>query len=731
MQRYICFFLLWAFSVVGYAQRANYGKMSQFVRELMLEEETSSSLLTRSNVADTRRICAFVRTQENAQHILSRYGCVVLESFGNIHIVDIPMRRMAEMSQDNHVIRIETGQGTTALMDSMAYHINAQAVYEGKNLPQAYTGKGVVVGVQDIGFDLTHPNFYDSTGKTYRVKRFWDHLSTDTVGATRYVGADYTDSISILNYKHSRDALNHTHGTHTLGTAAGSGYKSKYRGIAYESDICVVANATGDNVGLIDKKDYYKYTYATDALGFKYMMDYATSVNKPCVVSFSEGGKQDFMGEDMLYYEILKSLTGPGRIIVAAAGNNGNKRTYLQKVKGRESAGTFMVAPKNRIYTTLKSQDPFIIRMVTYAGVNDSMQIATSDIIGRYDSLYVDTLQMNGKEYRFRIVAYTSSFSSSEMGYDVMVSCDASIGREVPFSLEVVGRDSQVDMYYGVGEWVSNGINPTLSEGDHRYSIFSPGSAPSVICVGATSYRTHKVNSQGNVDIYNQGINGQRANYSAVGPTYDNRIKPDVMAPGTNIISSLNSFYLENNPTAYHSIWSVDAFSFNGRTYAWDYNAGTSMSTPAVAGAIALWLQAKPDLTTDEIKEIFDKTCTRYDASLTYPNNYYGYGQIDVYRGLLEVLKLTSIQDISMYQPAKVNIMPVAGQQVRFVFADASTRKFKVKVFSVSGALVLHQECSANSSTYELDLSRLPSGVYAIQMNGNTPELIGSTLVRL
>lgn len=56
-------------------------------------------------------------------------------------------------------------------------------------------------------------------------------------------------------------------------------------------------------------------------------------------------------------------------------------------------------------------------------------------------------------------------------------------------------------------------------------------------------------------------------------------------------------------------------------------------------GAIALWLQAYPKLTPEDCLDVFSKTCTHYDSSLVYPNNLYGYGQIDVYEGLKEVLK--------------------------------------------------------------------------------------------
>ena len=62
-----------------------------------------------------------------------------------------------------------------------------------------------------------------------------------------------------------------------------------------------------------------------------------------------------------------------------------------------------------------------------------------------------------------------------------------------------------------------------------------------------------------------------------------------------------------------------------------------------MAGAIALWLQVYPKLTPNDCIEIFKKTCTHYDNALYYPNNYYGYGQINVYEGIKEVLKKASL----------------------------------------------------------------------------------------
>lgn len=637
--------LLFIFTSLGIiAQRPRYEKMSPVVREAMASA-LATKQLTRSQ-SDDRLLTAFVRIDGNAAEVLRQYGCKELARVGDISIAAIPLSKLGALSCGRQVKRIETGRRCSIQMDTTRLVVNAEKVYTGEGLSQSYTGRGVVVGVQDIGFDLTHPNFYSADMSKYRIKALWDQLSRDTIGSTLYVGRDYVGREALLKLKHPIDGETQTHGTHTAGIAAGSGAEgngavSPYRGMACDADLVLVDNAA-DNASLIDPKDYYKFTYATDALGFKYIFDYAERMHQPCVINFSEGSSQDFHGYDQLYYELLAKLIGPGRIIVSSAGNDGARNSYIHKNIGKERAGAFIMGNEKRFSCTAKSKQTFTFRVSVYDNVSSPqiVDISTVNVCNAQDSLLTDSLLVGGKKYKWRVLAYPNSYDTHETAYDFQLSSPSKLGDSPQVSLQVMGRDADIELYRMSGYMFPHSLDPVLDAGDCRYTIFSPSSSPDVICVGSTSYRTQFVNYLGEKKVYDSGQKGIRSSFSAMGPTLDGRIKPDVMAPGQNIISSYSTFFINNPKNVNASVKSdVRHFEYNGRTYAWNANAGTSMSAPVVTGAIALWLQADPTLTPADCLEIFAKTCTHYDTSLSYPNNLYGYGQIDVAAGLREVLR--------------------------------------------------------------------------------------------
>ena len=708
------------------AQRPDYAKMSALVRQISLAQEGRQTRAASPPEGREPLLCAFVRIDGDGDRVLRSHGCEPLTSEGNIWIASIPLSRLASLSRAGGVRRIEAGRSNSIQTDTMATILNARKAYEGGGtLPRAYTGKGVVVGVMDIGFDLTHPNFYNADATEYRIKAFWDQLATDS---NRYVGRDYEGEETLLALAHSRDGLDQTHGTHTLGISAGGGWDpdepGRYRGMAYESDICLVANASSEDKDLIDPADYYKYTYATDVMGFKYLFDYAAAHGQPCVVSFSEGSHEDFRGDDQLYYEMLASLVGKGRILVASAGNNGGYKTYFRKPAGVGQAGCFITPDGQRVAFTLKSAAAFTITLKAWNLEGGSRELSTAAILALEDS----TLRASTPLGELVVAAYRSCYDAEEVCYDVLLTRMP----DLPFSLKVTGGSADVEFYQSAGIPTTNALDPSLDAGENTHSIHSPSSAPCVIAVGANGYREDIYTYKGEHRVYEAGLHGKRYSASSVGPTFDGRMKPDVVAPGVNVISSYSSYYLENHPNA----WDIENsdkkhFDFQGRTYAWNYNSGTSMATPAVAGAIALWLQAKPDLTPEEAMEVIGKTSLHPDSTLSYPNNEYGHGQIDVYAGLLELLHLTRIEDISTHQPARVTIRPAQDRRVQIAFDAAPAHDFMVSVYSADGRKLLARRLAGGSRVYELDLSCCLAGVYAVQVNGGSKDTTGSSLVRL
>ncbi len=704
MVRYLLILVFFSFVCSADAQRPALGKMSPFVREAyyatMQHGAHPDASSTRALAKSPGSMIAFVKLTDDAAHVLEQYGCHVLARYGGLCIADIPLGQLPALSLDNRVKRIETGPRATTQMDTTGIIVQANRVHDGLNLPCGYTGKGVVVGVQDIGFDLTHPTFYSADMSQYRIKAMWDQLSEDTLGNALPVGRDYVGKEALLSIGRPRDGMIQTHGTHTAGIAVGSGAEgggqvSPYRGIAYDSDICLVCNVTSNDKQLLNPKDYYKYTYALDALGFKYIFDYADRVGKPCVINFSEGSTQDFQGYDNLYYEMLDSLVGPGRIIVASAGNEGGRINYLKKTPAQEKAGIFVGsvdAAERPVVVTTRAVGNFTMQIKLYANVNAPFlkEIQLDEVLACPDSTYIDSVTIDSYTYRFMATAYRSSYCPDDIVCDWIIPvADTKKTRNLQASVCLTRSDVDVEMFRTSGYFFPNVLDSTLNDGDNTHSILSPGSAPCVICVGASGYRTSFVNYLGKTIVYDYGINGMRTSFSSVGPTWNGGVKPDVMAPGQNINSSFSSFYIDNYSDDALALQNdIRHFDYNGRTYGWNSWGGTSMAAPIVTGVIALWLEADPTLTMQDCIEIFDKTCRRYDTTLNYPNNLYGYGEIDAYEGLKLVLerKAAGVKTIESAPIADNRIYSVDGRYMGTDIAKLSQglyirqgRKFVVR----------------------------------------------------
>lgn len=174
--------------------------------------------------------------------------------------------------------------------------------------------------------------------------------------------------------------------------------------------------------------------------------------------------------------------------------------------------------------------------------------------------------------------------------------------RVVSLSLgDKVSLPNNVDpMVRGCEKLTANGLVVVVAagnDGPERRTITTPGISSSVITVGA-------LDDKRTFDTKDDVV----AEFSSRGPTQSGKTKPDILAPGVNIVS-LNK-------------GSSDGFSKPYRTA-----SGTSMATPMIAGASALILEKNPSLTPDEVKSLMLKNAKKIGNESIYAQ---GHGILDL-----------------------------------------------------------------------------------------------------
>ena len=206
-------------------------------------------------------------------------------------------------------------------------------------------------------------------------------------------------------------------------------------------------------------------------------------------------------------------------------------------------------------------------------------------------------------------------------------------------------------------------LNSAGNEGEGTCTLGIPADAEHIITVGAVDG------------------GGYRAWFSSVGPTYDGRIKPDVMAMGedTYVASGWGGYY-------------------NGD--------GTSFSCPVMAGAVACLRQALPYASVQDI-------CDALRASgnnASEPNSYDGYGIPDMVAALH---MFDGVNDVTMGENELLSVFPNPSRGKVTVKTINDIEPQEIAVYGITGSLI----CKAlNANELEGVLNTLNSGVYTINV---------------
>lgn len=629
---------------------AQYHKMSPLVRQAAREGKALPALANGTRAADAPRLIAFVRTTDSS--VLASEGCDVLLDLGDIVIASIPLHNIEQVAALPQVKQIAASQSSTLLNDQSASRVFADKLWSTPTptLP-GLTGKDVVVGVVDAGIDFSHPTFRTADGSQLRIKAVWDWLDFTDGGSSVVVdnlmiGRQYIGEEEILAKMYSADSYIRDlsgHGTHTAATAAGSGFNgtevSPYSGMAPEADLCMVSVTEGSNTHLIPENKKYLYTDATNDLAFKYIFDYAESQGKPCVINISMGSPEDLY-QSKIANDAISRLVGPGKIICSTAGNEAKKGNYIFKGLGEEKKGAFLLGSSTNNAWLLSSTEYPVVNLTFYPKNEEKIEWTyDTERLREYPgSPYNDTLQIDGRKVYLEIYAYPSWVDEKRIATDIVISTvdENVIGTALPVALTLTGASMEIEAFAQFGSFKKDERDTSLGDFDNTHSIFSPGSCDDVICVGAVSYRDKFLNYKGEtVDWSYHQTDGVRTDFSSIGPNKRGAIKPEVMAPGQNVISAMNSSFYENlSEEDYLQDYVAEKFESNGRTYGWYVNSGTSQAAPVVTGVIALWLQENPTLTPDQVREVIMNTSTHTVSGIAYPNNEYGYGLIDAEAGV-------------------------------------------------------------------------------------------------
>lgn len=571
---------------------------------------------------------------------------------GNTVKATIVLDYLDILASSEHIVGIEGTQSILTppltLAPSVAELKPKKVVFD-QELPN-FDHSNVIIGIIDVGgFDYAHPDFLDANGKT-RFLGIWDqggdHRPSPKKSLNGFDGLDYG---SLLLKEHMDQAITDgpnigvpvkalepqsqefesSHATHVASIAAGNS------GVCSEADILgvLISLPPEDN----DRsKSFTDSSRISDAVDF--LLEYAENEGKPISINISLGTNgHAHDGSAGVSRWIDNQLTLDGRCVCVAAGNAGQEKGLTPDdfgyIMGRihtsgkitnkglavdlewqvigngisdisENELEIWYEPQDRFSIMVKPPDGDWIGPIRPQQFIENQQLSDFSFMSVYNKIYHEA---NGNNY---IAVYLSPNLNPQ---------------------KVVGIKSGLWKIRLIGDEIRDGnFDAWIERDDPVRRVQNFWSFPSFFTektnVDNKSINSlacgHNVIAVGNFDTANDLINIT----SSQGPSRDNRKKPEIVGPGTNIVAA-NGFAGSNN--------------------LWTAKTGTSMASPYVCGVGGLLLALQPRLTSSQIAGILKRTATPI-TGLNYDwKNDTGFGLINSEACIQEAMRLANFEDIT------------------------------------------------------------------------------------
>lgn len=598
---------------------------------------------------------------------------------------------LAELPQ---VTYIHTCEQYQLFMSDTRKEIKADKVHSGEELETPYTGKGVIIGVIDQSFEYRHLSFLDAENQP-RALAVWNRKNFSSKPTTTIPSGG--------------DGYNSSHATHVTTIAAGTKHEgNNIYGIAHEADLIMVPSSFKANEVLEIAK---------------YIHDFAKEEGKPYVINMSFGSMVGPHDGTTPYCTGMNEYCKAGGIMVAAMGNDGEKKLhtshefsadeetinlYVKNTKPNSSTEFYTSYYVDIWGNAADGKQHFQVRPFVYNTTTKQKDYKNDSFWKSCGSVTGEIATYNNKEH------YTISISASAMnGGNTKLILGVEIKGYTGDSFHAWTNDGAGEFYKPLG-------SPTAAKADNEYCV-GEGAAtiPLAVAVGAYNGNGGTFTSMVDGVKYGMGGNsskkGSLSSFSNIGPYLGNAMKPMIIAPGSAIQAGFNSYagdFTKNN------IVLTKEVKQGIKSYYYGVMSGTSMATPVVTGTIALWLEANPELSPQDIENIFKETARRDSyISLVPTNDKRGYGKIDAYEGLKKAIEYatTGVNDV-FNSESPVTLLKQADQW-RILFGSGESWA-DISVFNTSGARVMndYREQIHRGEEIVLPLTGLTPGVYVIKI---------------